>query len=83
MQLREWLDRQGRGATAKLAREIGCERWATVHEIANGHVPKPARAKAIEEATDGEVTAAEVLGLIGTTKRRRRNMNGRAAAVRR
>jgi len=67
MNLRTWLDQRGHGATAALARAVGT-RWATIYEIANGHVPKAALAKEIEAATAGEVTAAELLGLVPTAQ---------------
>lgn len=66
MRLREWLQGQGKGATARLARVVGT-RWATIHDIAGGHVPKAPLAKRIEAATDGAVTAAELLGLADVT----------------
>jgi hypothetical protein len=62
MQLREWLSREGFGATAWLARAVGT-RWATIYDISNGHVPKAELAKKIEIATNGVVSAAELLGL--------------------
>lgn len=66
MRLREWLESQGRGATAHLARTVGT-RWATIHDISNGHVPKADLAKRIEAASDGAVSAAELLGIESST----------------
>lgn len=66
MQLRAWLECQGKGATAALARAAGT-RWATIHDIAKGHIPKADLAKRIEDATGGAVTAAELLGLTSAT----------------
>ena len=62
MRRRAWLDGRGHGATAALARSVGT-RWATIYEIANGHVPKADLAKKIDASTGGEVSAAELLGV--------------------
>ncbi|AKF06059.1 hypothetical protein [Sandaracinus amylolyticus] len=70
--LAEWLEKRG-GAAAKreLQRRIEEKtgrpiRWATIHDIARGAVvPTPDTAKRIEAATDGEVTAAQLLGISG------------------
>lgn len=62
MDLATWLKQQGRGAKGRLARAADV-RWQTIHEIARGVTPRPETAKAIEVATGGAVTAAELLGL--------------------
>lgn len=63
MTLAEYIEKHGTKAKRELARKTGV-RWATIHDIARGKAkPKPETAKAIEDATDGEVTALELLGL--------------------
>lgn len=66
MRLHDWLEREGRGATARLARAVGT-RWATIYDIANGHVPKADLAKKIAAATGDEVPAGELLGIEPST----------------
>jgi len=64
MTLADYLAQPGRSKAA-LARAVGV-RWQTLHEIAEGRTtPRPATALAIEQATDGEVSAAALLGLNG------------------
>lgn len=63
MRLREWLDREGPGAQARLERTAPIAH-STLSRIVNGlSTPKVETAKAIEAATGGEVTAAELLGI--------------------
>jgi DNA-binding transcriptional regulator YdaS (Cro superfamily) len=71
MDLRSYAAKHGRGALLRLARRMEVHP-SRLYEIARGHVPKPPLAKQIEAATKGEVTAAEVLGLIAPRVRRRR-----------
>jgi DNA-binding transcriptional regulator YdaS (Cro superfamily) len=63
MRLSEWCAQQGEGAKTRLAR--ACDvRWATIHDIVEGRSkPQPETARRIEHATEGAVTAAELLGL--------------------
>lgn len=66
MTLQEWLEREGTGAKTRLQRATGL-RWQTVHELAEGRVkqPRPETARKIEDATEGKVSAAELLGFNG------------------
>lgn len=62
MDLQAWLERAG-NSRSSLARRSGISK-TTLHRITRGEtVPRAKTAKAIEEATGGEVTAAELLGL--------------------
>lgn len=61
MTLTEWIEKQGSGAKRALSESTGL-RWATVHDIACGRsTPRPDTALKIEAATNGEVSAAELL----------------------
>jgi DNA-binding XRE family transcriptional regulator len=63
MTLSEYLAKTGR-TKQDIARAANL-RWATVHDIAEGSsVPKPETAMRIAKACGGEVTAAELLGLV-------------------
>jgi hypothetical protein len=62
MTLNEWLERQGRGSAEALARRANCSRNA-IHQIKTGHTPTVRIARRISEATSGEVSVAELLGL--------------------
>lgn len=63
MTLSDYIEQRGSAAKRDLAKKTGL-RWATIHDIARGAAqPKPDTAKAIEDATGGEVTAIELLGL--------------------
>lgn len=63
MTLDEYIQEHGPGTKRRIA-EAASLRWATVHDIARGATtPRPATAKAIEKATGGAVSAAELLGL--------------------
>ena len=55
MTLKKWCDRYGHGAQAYLAWECGV-RWATIHNLVQGGWATIATAKAVEEATDDEVS---------------------------
>jgi hypothetical protein len=59
MDLRAWLDKQPRGAAAKLARAAGISR-VTLHQIAHGLRPCPARiALILDRETGGQVPAKQ------------------------
>jgi DNA-binding transcriptional regulator YdaS (Cro superfamily) len=62
MDLRSYRAKYGRGALPALARRAHVHS-SRLYEIVRGHVPTAKIAKQIEAATEGEVTAAEVLGL--------------------
>lgn len=69
MTLAEYLAESGRGELSRLQRETKLA-YSTLHALAKGkggRVPTatPKTAKAIEDATGGKVTAAELLGLTG------------------
>lgn len=66
MDLRAWLRKPG-NTKYGLAKRAGVT-WRTVHRIALGHVPRASTARLIEKATDGEVTAAEILGVVPRSK---------------
>jgi len=56
-----WLEAHGPGAKSIIHRRTGL-RWGTIHSIAEGRTrPRPKTALAIERATDGVVTAEELL----------------------
>lgn len=56
-----WVSRKG--GQMELARRAGVT-WATIHEIATGRrVPRADLARRISAATDGAVSAAELMGL--------------------
>lgn len=60
MRLQEWLSVEGR-TKAALAKAVGV-RWRAIHRIATGErSPSLATALAIEKATGGEVTVAELV----------------------
>jgi hypothetical protein len=59
------LDSQGKGERARIARKAGLS-WLTVDAIAKGEQrPHVETAQRIEAATDGAVSAIELLGLAG------------------
>jgi DNA-binding transcriptional regulator YdaS (Cro superfamily) len=61
MTLREWLDREGRGAQRRLRRTLGLAH-SSLSRIVRGHsVPSLRTALAIERATDGAVTVADLV----------------------
>lgn len=63
MTLAEYIEKHGRSAKRALHEATGL-RWATIHDIARGaSKPRPETAKAIEAATNGEVSALALLGL--------------------
>lgn len=64
MRLSEYLRRQGKGAKSKLARDSGLA-YSTLHWLERGEIknPRAATIRAIERATDGAVTMADLLGL--------------------
>lgn len=61
MHLREYLERQERGALSQLARSIGASHGTLGDIITGRRNPSPALASAIERATHGAVTAGELL----------------------
>lgn len=63
MTLGEYVKKHGKGAKKALAKATGL-RWQTVHEIAEGRtIPRIPTAMKIQEATSGEVTIFDMLGL--------------------
>lgn len=63
MDLATWRRTKPRGALQELAQRTGI-RWQTLYDIARGkHCPRVETAKAIAEATGGEVTVHELLGI--------------------
>lgn len=61
--LARWVEAKGKGARATLARRAGVQ-WQTVDAIVRGEtVPTRETALRLSEATDGEVSAAEILGV--------------------
>lgn len=63
MTLAEYLAAEGHGSLTRLQQKTGVA-YSTLHSIAKGtSIPRPATAKAIEEATDHRVRAATLLGL--------------------
>lgn len=63
MDLKTWLSR-AENTKYGLAKASGLS-WRTIHRIADkGTSPQAETAMAIERATGGEVTAAELLGLV-------------------
>lgn len=68
MDLARWRKKHP-GGLAALARKVGV-RWQTLRQIElRIHTPHPSTATAIERATRGEVTAAELLGLGAASRR--------------
>ena len=64
--LAEYLRHEGKGAKSRLQRKTGLA-YSTIHWIATGATTaRPDTAKRIEEATEGVVTAVELLGLAPT-----------------
>lgn len=68
--LARWLNSHGGPAAKRELQRLVAEktgrkiRWATIHDIARGAViPKPDTARRIETASDGAITAAELLGI--------------------
>lgn len=63
MTLSEYLKKNGRGAKTALREATGL-RWATIHDLATGRQKARAdTALKIQAATNGEVSAAELLGI--------------------
>lgn len=62
MDLGTWLKAEPGRSKLALARAAGV-RWKTIHKTAQGRRPRVETALAIERATDGEVTVAELLQL--------------------
>lgn len=61
--LQAYLDEQPRGTKARLARETGLA-YSTIHWLAAGRTKAKAEtAKLIANATGGELTAAQILGV--------------------
>ena len=61
--LGRYLSRAPRGEKARIARASGLA-YSTVHWIAAGRArPKVETARRIAEATDGRISAAQILGL--------------------
>jgi hypothetical protein len=66
--LREWLGGDVH-AKGRLAAAAGL-RWQTIDYIAKGQsVPRPSTARAIEQATDGAVRAADLLAYFAEVAR--------------
>ena len=61
MHLAAWLERTGT-TKAEFARRARCT-WKLVHKVAAGHRPLVATAERFSAATNGEVSAAEILGV--------------------
>lgn len=57
MTLDEWLNSQGPGSAAALARALGCSRPYITDLRNNRRKPSPAMGQLIEAATDGAVKA--------------------------
>lgn len=64
MDLRTWLSKPGHTKYG-LAKRSGLT-WKVIHKVAQGHIPRAETAHKIADATDGEVTAAEILGVAAT-----------------
>lgn len=76
MDLATWRKKHP-GKLAELARAVGV-RWQTLREIEIGkRTPFPKTAVAIEAATGGAVTAAELLGLGPASRRVLRRVRSR------
>lgn len=69
--LARYLEKRGRSAIRDLralvkSRTRQSLRWATIYDIARGAVvPRATTAQLLHKATDGEIDAAELLGLTG------------------
>lgn len=75
MRLNEWLDAK-LGTKQGLADACGV-RWQAIHDVVNGATPRLELALAIERATDGRVTTAEMIG--PAAQRREQRRKGEAA----
>lgn len=62
MRLDEYARLHGRGSIPELARKAGVHN-SRLYEILRGHVPTVKLAKRIADASDGAITAAELVGL--------------------
>jgi len=61
--LQAYLDEQPRGTKARLARETGLA-YSTIHWLASGRTTaKPKTARLIADASGGQLTAAQILGV--------------------
>lgn len=63
MKLSEWFKREGSGSKTRLQLETGLAYTTILRIEAGTTTPRAKTAKAIEEATGGVVTAAELLGV--------------------
>lgn len=63
MTLQEWVEREGKGAIARLSRESGIA-YPTVHKICSGHIPGLPTIKRLCQVTGGEVTANDFMGQV-------------------
>lgn len=62
-ELRRWVERRGRGAMTVLQKRTGLT-FAAVSRLVKGKAaPSPRSARLLEKATDGDVSAARMLGL--------------------
>lgn len=63
MDFREYVSREGRGVLKRIERESGCG-YSTLLRLSQGrHLDSASLAKRISDATGGEVTEIELLGL--------------------
>lgn len=65
--LRAWAKKYDKGATTLLARRTGLTFAAVARIIKGQSQPRPYTAALIERATDGEVKAADLLGVTAQT----------------
>lgn len=69
MQLAKYIS-SGRASSAELGRKLGVSRQCVDYWARRMRRMDPQRAKAIERATGGLVTAEEAIGLVGPGRRR-------------
>lgn len=66
VQLNAWLKEPGAGGKRRSIRALALRAQTTrrvIYKIIGGHVPRPATARRISQATNGAVTVAELLRL--------------------
>jgi hypothetical protein len=69
MRLKEWVQIEGHGSIARLARATGLSRPTVVHAI-NGGTLRVHTAKLLSRATEGVVSVETLLGLTGESIKR-------------